>query len=391
MKRRHVFVGVSIIILLAVFSFPVSAMVPLQDTSTPAPTASLTAPAGYVPTVKATQNYGCGEGLPVNWGTVTPDPAWSLLCRACIPDESGDLSYTLTPVPGTITPTATGTPPTVTPTVTPVSGGCGSDLHINPTYNLMWNYWLGSTTGIFVAEGSPVTCTKVSDSTIVCNGHREMDYGFPSGYGQLWTWIGFQTTPGTHIYTSIQWSGSAVPLVPTFGYCESGCTLDVPFDDFIAPADETYGEPYTGTTISLTHQRLFFGDTVGMGESVNYDFEIRISLGEACLDDEPADPTPTPAPSGLIYCDIVNGEGTEALDDFGWSGVTVTYGSCFDIGPWEPPFPSVSDFGGIPWLAHICMAEINLGVVTLFGVSLSLLMVAYVSALAWALRNLFVS
>lgn len=110
--------GVMAIALLVTHGVGASGQSELSYDATISATASVTAPPPWQPTILATQtypsNFTCPTGLPIGWGTVTPNAAWNALCGQCV----------YTPFP-----TGTGAAPTTCPTIM-VGGTPGFDCGV---------------------------------------------------------------------------------------------------------------------------------------------------------------------------------------------------------------------------------------------------------------------
>jgi hypothetical protein len=115
---------------------------------------------------------------------------------------------------------------------------------------------------------------------------------------------------------------------------------------------------------------------------------------------------PTPTPSALGYCSSVST--SDADTGFSFSGIQFGSISCFDIGgPTydNTEFNATSILTGLydtvlyiftgtlrdNWIAHICLQEVNLGVIQIFDVTISLTLIAYVVGITLLIRELFSS
>lgn len=421
---KYVYLMIVVVSLLVLSTVGVSAGPYLQggDSPTPAPptaSATVTSNVPYVPTIVPIDehSFDCSEGTPVGWGTLTPNPAWGMLCGQCAPID--DLSYTRTPVPATVTPYAyyCGGDDTVStptgPDCLPVYGSTATSTPVgvgSPTPTL------DPTEGIFLWGGcntSDVSCTEVSPNywhITKINGNRDGEANWNQQFGFSVSsthdvYMLFHSLETDYSVTNAGLADSP-PYISKVGFVETGGAYQS--ISWLSPAEYQSGNTelntaiYAGTGVekwTAVHLTVSAGVTshlVGFQDSLNFTGVSTIHrTGQEFWVyllplDEPVTPTPVVTPSG--YCSVVNGTGTELESDaISWTGVDIIPGSCFDIGPWEPPFPSLSDFGGAPWIAHLCTAEVDLGVATAFGVRISLLAIAYITAIAWALRNLFVS
>lgn len=377
-KGSRIFLSVTLagaLLFLSVLS--VYAAPPAQDTQTP--TVTITSQGAYVPTIQPTMaadDFACGTGTPVGYGTVTPDGLWSVLCSSCMPLEGLETS---TPNPTSYTPTVTGTPPT--PTSTPNTGpaliSCGS------------------------RGDNGVSCTEIDAYTvrltIVSSGSAQgIFWGSVESFDTATWYVELHSL----VYTVGQWYDTTIypetslvggllddggmwypPISYTSTYlgCGGGCRY---YDFNVGTYERVIEDVLPGDHLFWVFSRVggsAWWDTNGM-----YAIISSVPTGGTA--------TPTPGPSGG-YCTVVNGGGEPASEGFSWSGIT--YGSqyCFDIGPldqWDWGIVNLANIG-LPWIAHICLQEIDIGVIEIFGVSVSLLVVAYVVGIAWIIRNMFVS
>ena len=121
---------------------------------------------GMFPTVAPVDACGCPGGLPIGYGTVTPDALWSICCGQCLPTVTDMASFPTSTADGS--PTVTGTPPTSTATVTATATGTAS-----PT------------------SAGALVCGTVSDNRGTCtvmDGGRRLHYEInytAAGQGQI--------------------------------------------------------------------------------------------------------------------------------------------------------------------------------------------------------------
>lgn len=372
MNKLYIRVGVyvGLVFSLGVLSFGgASAVGAYQVTDTP--TSTITAQPGYIPSVMPTNSLdlNCGVGTPVSWGTVTPDSVWSVLCSHCmstaIPSPTSLFTVTPSPTLGVGTPSVTPSP-----TTTPVNGGC-----------------LAVGVGVVVADVNRtgfVTCSVSPANVIECSGSVSWDFT-GAGFANIDVPITFIGSPliGYFEHDDFWEYGSGGSLsditrpgiVYSFGTCEpvwnsgfntsGSCNLS--------------GAPMTGAFLRWVVYQDSEPDT-------DYTFSTKWSINGNCL-------AVTPVPTAVSpYCTVVNGGGGIPDDGFAFDGITFGSTACFDVGPiptWDFGFLVVNV--NIPWIAHLCLTNVDLGVIQAFGVSVSLLTLSYVWGVAWALRNLFTS
>lgn len=410
--------SVVVVVSVTAFSFIGASAGPLQATSTPPPTATITSAPAYVPSISPidSNSFNCGAGTPAGWGTLTPEAAWGLLCGQCMPET--DLAYTPVPPAATVTPyayycggddtVATPTGPdclpvyggtaTPVPTISPTPSGCGDLPLITP------DEYTGDAA---TSHTQSIDCFDESTSTKTCEGTLDSTWtGAP--YGGAVVCVPFKVYVSADFDMYIRgtiYDDSTNIYYPAHTKLSNGCLVDGVGDtswyhfsgpdvleDHHATNTNWFGDTYAGyrTVWMVTANG---GTSAGFpGTTLHLHFKLTFSTGASCLDDSYMTPVPSSTPPVPGYCEVVNGGGTElASDDISWNGIIVYPGSCIDIGPWDAPFPSLSDFGSAPWIAHLCFSEVDLGVIKAFGVSISLLAIAYIGAIAWALRNLFIS
>lgn len=379
-KAVSLFLAVSVIgALMFVSVVNVSASDLLQVTNTPTPVVSptITSVGAYFPTVAPTDasSYGCSGGTPVGWGTVTPDAMWDILCGACKPTTplpsntpgsalgtkiagTATASYlTATPVPSaTVTATATSTP---TGYLSCYNGDArctaisGSLLHFQ-----------GYTTGSILQ-------VKVNDAAV--NLYVQFNVRMASGSGFVGAWRN-SGYPGDVWLTA----GSANRVWSAPGQINVAPNLRV----------WAIGTYEVDLGVHIPNQYFW---TLRADNANGYGFD---SVSDAYVSAVPfGAPTATPTP--VPYCNTVNGGGASAPDEgFEWSGITLGGTSCFDIGPYEEitifSWLSAGNLD-IPWIAHMCLTEVDIGVVQAFGVQVSLLVVSYIVGVVMVIRNLFVS
>ncbi len=371
---RMFLVGMFITCLLILSTVGVAgALVPYQATETGTPTPTITAVGGYLPSVAPTVFYDqldCGTGTPIGYGSVTPDSLWSVLCANCVytPMPSSTVNPTLATE---LAMTASSTP---SPTLTPVAS---SQL-------LYCNGPLGG-----YAE---VSCTELNEYTLLysLNEAYETDVYFAMDWNKT---LGATITSVRYV---VDLELSSAPSIPCEN-CNNGWLF--------------YANPaMTGLVGFLQTKYLGNGytDSYHVDSTVAFITDANYAWGLAMYGGPLNEVTGsiyvvvngypfmygTPTPSSGSYCAVVNGGGSPITDTgFSWTGIEYGSQTCFDIGPideWDFGWITFSNIN-IPWIAHLCLQEIDIGVITLFGVSVSLLVIAYVVGVLMIIRNMFVS
>lgn len=354
--------------------------------ATDTPTSTITAVGGYIPTINATQalNLECGVNTPIGWGSVTPDGVWSVLCSSCMVTPFPSF----TPPATSTFPSPTGTLPTSTITATAPS----------PTSTAL-------PPGAITCNGNSaeLVCVQVNAYTI-----RLDVQGNPFNVSMNYAPI-YGSGAGTHYYFELFWNngtwvdpfdgGSAAERHGNYGHyfiTDGFLVLNGGGGAPCANPGDRCGEFPTGL---FYHDYIYAsGDRliglVRAGPDNNFFWTPGgSSLLVSAAPILPA-PTPTPTPTGTPpgYCQVVNGGGAVPDSGFEFNGITFGSTACFDIGPiptWDFGFLVVNV--NIPWIAHLCLTDVDLGVITAFGVQISLLTLSYVWGIAWAIRNLFMS
>jgi len=368
-------------------------------------TPTITAPPPYQPDINYTpMDFECPEGTPIGWGTVTPSASWLLLCDECIPsslqtstailEPTMDATQYPTEYAGTATAEyLTGTPtPSVTETIIPTGTPSGCDVSLNgePSFSFTPRNWvvvssIVSNTFACVDNGMFVSCTgSITIDDPGANEDDVLNIEIPISY-PLGSAV-FVDVIGTDPYGG-DWSGAWLEYATIYGGSSS---------HFFYPSGFQYSMAGSNGYIKLSHIA-----TAGSVWTGTFTYNVKIYSSPDCL--IPPTVTPTPIPEEYSYCDVVRSE--EDDSGFDWTGIEIIGSSCWDLGG-----PGLTSDGGggfwdwfgndlwkslgspnIPWIAHVCLVGIDLGILTVFNVSISLLVVAYTVGLALILRNMFVS
>lgn len=383
---------------------------PPAQATTPPPTVTITAPPPYRPDVNYTMpapDTSCpGAGTPVaNWGQVTPDSMWNLLCSQCVvtplatstPQPIATYNGTGTPPAGcTPVPIGTGTPsagcsfaPTVTavPTVTQI-----------PTSNISCG---SSTSGIVCEQVNNALIKYTVASNVSGNGSLVYGYGLDSGSvvyakferGGVESWVYWHTGVGYHVgFQAVHYDAYTNGLVHNFqthnliNWGNSG-------GDVLSLAVSEFS--FMQSVIVGTSLRVQSNDSVNYSKLFQHkpDGVLYLSTNGTFENVVTPSPSPTPNPSALGYCQSVSSN----EQGFSWDGIEYGTTSCFDLGPydlmgyWGPSADGDPRFGEIPWIAHVCLQEISFGEATIFGVTVSLQIIMYSLGVALIIRNMFIS
>lgn len=341
------------------------------------------------------RDYTCPGNQPIGYGTVTPNPLWSMYCSQCITPTYSfwDPLPTSTPDPNVPTPTAT--PPNETQVLQTDRTGYENLANIPNGYPVLVGYtdkWRNYVPDIYYktfAPNPPKTVTEIyyvqADFTVAM---MEPNTSFSGKQG------GFQY----------------------FGYCnaQGGCKLELEDGTVI---NQTRGQLY------IIYEQLFDNSNSGLIQSGVLNFKVEFTHGvdyyknyEITLkkigdyywektslsysftwDYEPIDLTPDPTPISS-YCSEIDGTvtGSDPLEgDDNFSLPVIRYGeaSCVSLGGFTIPmgwltavFPNATDVT-IPGL-QVCFTPLEFGKLNIFGLSVNLDTMAMIMAAVVLVRLL---
>lgn len=392
--------GLAVALLAAVTALTARAAPLLQATDTPTDTATVTPPPTSTryatntpggPTVTAppfgvaTQatrsanpsDFTCPADPPSGWLTTTPSSSWLILCGQCLNADGSwpNLTPTGTPPPtvyGTSTlgpsptngpsPTATKTPTatvTRTPTVTLTPTKSWQSVAFIPPLSP----WYGVSPGGGIQNTYWYRIDMGAGNTIKYDGSSYVD------------WSGACHSAGS--------DAVAVQLCVS----TDGNTCGTPRLQYSCGALEGRDRSWDGITYATGTNgpgRYLIGRVVTTGASGQW------ALNDAVLHHVEVQwgiptpgPTPTAAPVLDNYCTSVDGSNES---DFGYSGIIYDVTECLDVGPWSVTIPILGFSFDVPWLLHLCLQGVSLGVVTVFGVGVLLDVIALVMAVVMAIR-----
>jgi len=339
-----------------------------QTTSTV--TASITSAPAYVPTIidpTYPSDFACPEdGTVDGYGTTTPSLFWELNCSQCV------ITALVSSTP--YVPTVTGTPPTTTntPPISPtVTATVESTLVPN---NLTFTSWTAGSGGLV-----PSYSCYTYHNGFYC------DFAFPTPTNRRTLYQSVLT------FARNGWGGNVYVVFDAaaggnFWY-EHPRT--VAFDWNLG--DGSYPSVGSGVT---EHGSYTLGSSAVIDTyqwSKAEDGQYVTWFGTVYYQPQPILPTPVPVtptgtPSG--YCESVDGS-TGGDSAFTWTGIEYGVAQCLDIGPYEVDILGIAI--DIPWLAHLCLQEISIGVITAFNVVVTLDVIIAILLCAWMIRNMFIS
>ncbi len=395
-----IFVGVFVALFTVLIVPPGYAQEP---TETPVSnTVTITAPPPYQPQINATMpsDFACPAGTPQGLGTVTPSSSWLMFCGDCLTTPLPTSTMYPTSIPYlTATHDGTGTPyptSTVTPALSPT-------VTVTTTAGMGYSLRCGGDIG--------GTCLQIRDDTIggtFTYQSNSNPYNFEGGLASLFVKGNPNLVKGSNLYVTFVlsdfWMQSYYGVTRTAyfrnatsggGILETLATMSLPGNGYIEFSQEGIKNyvVFVGTANVVSGMKIFnminrsgsLGTYTGSGT-----FTVYVSTGGYYI----FLPTPTPTPTAVPdtgYCSVVS---DMDMTGFTWTGISMTEKACFDIGP----YGGFDWFGltanpifGYPWLAHICVQGVNIGELTVFGVTVSLHIMAYIVGFALFIRNMFIS
>lgn len=359
------------------------------------------------PTPVPTQNYACPQTTPIGWGTYTPNPSWNMNCANCM--------LTLTPAVRTPEPTmmwetpgtphATSSVPTQT-TATPTQGTPAPTATTEPyvDWAIDYDYYKigNTTTHMEHVDQKELTEQHAGEDSVygvplvmqfavgcmpgkTCTGTKT----FNTPYYMYCSAVATRNTPGT-IGVQIKFYDHAGAIAGSG--CSRECTNST-YCNIDCSVTGNYGpHAFAQTERVIQAQTSDYGG-VSMGESWAAQCVLMAAVQNWLPTPTPA-MTPTAEPTGTAtpgYCgDLGQGGGNDtdpnlllpvirkgAATCAGWSEFVI------DL----TDFPFISDLGVItlPGL-NICMQPITFGEVGMFGITISLDLMASIMAGIMAIR-----
>lgn len=335
-------------------------------------------------------NTTCPTGLPLGWGTVTPDALWLMLCGECLgsltPRATGIATGTPVPCPtimsgGTAVACSSTATPVVTGTATPPLGCAGMTMTAAPPGSTP--YTTPTLSGVTI---SFVSSTKNTNND--CSGsYVEEAYlnGVEIDFNQ-------NCSPGGVGNSLVDQTYHVAASAYTTFYLHAVIINALGGTDFDnVRIDQGVCNPCVS---SATYDTTALDNEPPFGFGISSDLPVRSSSngqfdGSIYILPQPFVPPPcldataTPGIPGTSYCDSLYGGDS----GFGYGGITLGPETCFDIGPitWSdflPSFFSLIPVPNVPWVAHICLQDMDLGTVEVFGVYLNLTIAVVAMAVA---------
>lgn len=357
-------------------------------------------------TPEPTQNLACPNGQPIGMFTITPNAYWLDKCQFCITPTLSAFWATGTPAPWE-TPAPTGTPsaPTGTPTRTPYPFNITTDLDtmyhasypptsIHTNYNvidqmLISNYWAGSSrNGLFDENMALYSSSGTTDYTIYyeisynvtwgSSGYAEFAYLDIYPYGIKQISFTSESTINTGQTYNLTNSSNKI-YVANNHHGAASYTGKIAFNLVVRNAQDTSPD-------ALINWVVYDSGNDGVGRK--NDIVMKFIRGGFV---EPStEPTPTPTQPG--YCNVVESEGTGAINDqniFSLPSITIGWARCVGLGGFDVPldwigglFPQMWSNMGWPATlsipsAQLCFVPLHLGILNLFGLAIDMDIIAF--------------
>lgn len=296
------------------------------------------------------------------WGTVTPSTGWMAYCSHCAPTPTPTPTVTPTVEPGqpTHTPVPTSSPtPTITPTSSPL---------LTVTVRYSRDPWY--------------------ELSFRCRDYRGYIQTFGFGDNLL------PDTPYTlYLPALCEWDATIPPIgwgIATFSVAPQVSLLGDYYSRTRIRHWQTtrgayYEYEYSGVTLNnYPHRLIYLADGTGWPDS------SRAAWGDMllCPSSDPCDPpalspiaSPTPALSPDTACLLL----PDPPSDFGLP--TVQPGDCQDYG-WDERSLTCCGFSVTLPAFYFRVCETDFGVLRVFGVSISLTVLAVLIAVSYLLRFL---
>ncbi len=293
------------------------------------------------------EDFECPEGYPEGWLTVTPSSLWDIVCSQCF------ISATGTPEPATSTPTPGAGTPTVTPvtptaTVGPYYYAGGEWIHpFDIVHTAGGGYWVIKEWEMNMSDYLTGIVYKFSGG----GGGLQIKPMAASPVSLFYGDTSFSVYDAEAKVCICEWSGSCVWMFEAAHIYDCDYTTNMAY----------WNQPVGAGVRNVEWQVGYVGS-----RTYSMDYIQPVYYGV------PSGPTPTPMPTAIpvdSYCSVID-PGEQQEEDFLWSGITWGASYCIDIGPYV--------LFDIPHVAHICVQNISMGYVYVFGIKVLLDIILYV-------------
>ncbi|MCJ7696509.1 MAG: hypothetical protein MUO40_13950 [Anaerolineaceae bacterium] len=357
--------------------------------------ATVTPIPGYVPTIHPTidyeyltENYECPPLTPGGYGTVTPSALWMQKCAHCLPENQ----QIITPTP------ATTQQPTAYPGDEFITGrfqdtdwwqlnGTGDFI----TWAEMGETYVGTETGVTYVNFMSRLWQNYGqeNSTYDLTYYVNYQVQAPASSSIYWGYtrtMAFRFKNNTADYIEVEVYDIASGELENFWVLNPGALVEknlwsasnqvpVDIDEWLAVEIRVYD-----SNASATDFQFYDYKTQWMSNGNDRLITVRYEPGLY-----------SPDPEFESDCIAIVSEGDEEINDsaFDYDGLTFGAIYCVDLGPYEYSILGVEI--DIPHIAHICVQEVGIGTITVFGVDVSLDIFIAFLGLAWVVRNMFIS
>lgn len=270
------------------------------------------------------------SGHVIGWGTLTPNPAWSVVCGRCAPTGTPASTGTPFPLPAwgltgtavseltiTLTPIGTGTS-TSTPSPTATPSACGG---FTIEYLSIGNAgsWPDTSTMDCHAQGENWRCTGVVTQV---DQHGTVDYGEA---------VYFHATGASSLYVS----GMTDVSYTVYG--------DYPNSVAVYTGNGYFGSAFlasTGVTFAGSQSNYDFNVAMAgggvAGTVITYTYDLLFSRSSSCaLVPTPA-ASPSPTPASHTYCSSI--DVSSDTQSFTLPVIMTGEPRCSEVGGYNLPF-----------------------------------------------------
>lgn len=358
-----------------------------EPTNTPEPTITPTVLPGYIPTILPPLSYAgetniCPDGVPQYYGVKTPSPLWMIKCAHCLPDYQGEGQPVI--------PTPEGFYSEDDDFFTELIAGAGTKFKLNGAGDVLTEfepdlYYSSYKTGIYSAWSNDGVYLKTTQPYLHYVNSMDLHYEFfntPNAYAHNlklgWKIYNFSSDDIiVTIYSNDELNGSQYTI---------GAGLNRSIEFFSG---------YTNQQINITRDHylqfeVLNGGSIATSDVGVFDYASSLTCSWSKLmafvwTQYPVEVIPDSA------CDSITGEGEDGEEDYGFTYDGITYGTtrCENLGPYD--YEILGVVIGVPYIAYLCVQEIGLGTLALFGVVISLDAMAFIMMAAMLIRNLFIS
>lgn len=417
-QKRRLYSLFSIFLLSSLLVFGIKPILVLAETPTPSPTFENL---WNTPTPKPTNYYTCNvDKNPTGYGTYTPDAYWLDKCQACITRTPLYTWPTSTPAPWetpqpTNTPASTSTPaPTATPNYSYISAKITTYNVGSPAPSMTYSSWeMTDNTYIpnsknytdyhnFYTENGVIKATGTSGYDIYIVADTNSSFPADGAYEDHYFQIKNENCGASTITMA---NDSYFSPGQTFNFRASAVTTWYWWQGVSGARSLTWGSKPIKFTVhcaaSATDDKndltfkWYYGDVGWSGQTRSEQSRILVQRGGF----RPAStPVPTATPNNS-YCSAVipQAQSQDVSSYFALPVPTLGWSQCVGFGGFLVPLGWVGSIGeliGATWTINdinfpqfsVCFRAIRFGSLNLFGINISLDILATVMAAVVAIR-----